>query len=107
MNGRCVYCEADRAVERHHLSGRIAPRGDYFDPELTLALCIPCHRADHACWRGLGIECGGDARTVLTRLSFTFGRLGDRKEPTTLAPEWCRLLASSLGRVADELGVQP
>ena len=107
MNGRCVYCDAERAVERHHITGRIAADGAYLDPELTLTLCIPCHHGDHACWRTLDIETGGDAVTALTRVAFTFARLGDRKEPTVLAPQWCRLLGSSIGRAADEIGGRP
>lgn len=60
MSRACVLCGSVGVVQRHHLTGRIAPCGDYLDPALVLPLCISCHTGQggiHQSLRHVGLEC--------------------------------------------------
>jgi len=39
----CLLCGRVGLVHRHHLAGRPGPGRPYFDPDLVLLFCQPCH----------------------------------------------------------------
>jgi len=104
MRGRCAYCGADRSIQRHHMTGRADPEGPYLDADLTLPLCVRCHRGDHKSWITGGIEVGESPLVVVARLACTSRGLASRAEPITVPPSAFGALADCLARVVNELG---
>ena len=94
----CARCSAD-AVEAHHPSGRIAR--SYLDPDLTVDLCLGCHRGEHAIRAALDLDRATPASLVevvevaLRRVAVTLGRIN--------GPSWLAGLAEACRRWADLL----
>jgi len=73
--GPCLYCGRP-AKEAHHFTACLAARDDYLDPRATIPLCIPCHKAEHAAWRAVGLDSFDDPLLARTyRVTWTVGRL--------------------------------
>lgn len=75
--GPCVYCGRP-AKELHHFTACLAGHTEHLDPLATIALCIGCHKAEHAAWRAVGID-GFDHPLVARayRTTWTLGRLAE------------------------------
>jgi hypothetical protein len=84
----CLWCGA-QSVEQHHVTGRTAPGGEYFDPALTTPLCVRHHAAQHVLLRRIGLdwpEPGGLALPYrLRRLGVALGRVADLRRPFVLS----------------------
>ena len=94
--GPCLFCGAP-AKELHHPTCRLDPGSPYLDASFVVALCIPCHRAEHVAWRAAGLD--GIADPLLARLvrtAWLVGRLGDRNQPVAFPPVILRGLHDSL-----------
>jgi hypothetical protein len=73
----CVYCTRP-AQERHHFTACLAGQEHYLDPLATLPLCIPCHKAEHAAWRAVGLDEFDHPLLARTyRVTWTLGRLAE------------------------------
>jgi hypothetical protein len=85
--GRCLFCLSP-AEELHHPTCRLRPDRPYLDPEWTIPLCIPCHRAEHAAWRDFGLDDIADPEEARVRRNLWFlGRLRDLGRPVTFSPD--------------------
>jgi len=104
MSERCVYCDGGGRLERHHLTGRDTADGVYLDAELTLPLCVRCHRGEHSTWRAAEIDGDADLRIVLVRLASTFRGLAARNKPLTVPPWFFAALADCLARLVNLSG---
>ena len=73
--GPCVYCGRP-AKEAHHFTASLAGQDDRLDPRATISLCIPCHKAEHAAWRAIGLDSFEHPLLARTRrVTWTVGRL--------------------------------
>lgn len=73
--GPCLYCGRP-AKEAHHFTAGLADREEYLDPQATTPLCVPCHKAEHAAWRAVGLERFDHPLLARAcRLTWTVGRL--------------------------------
>lgn len=73
--GPCLYCGRS-AREVHHFTACLAGETEYLDPLATVALCVGCHKAEHAAWRAVGLDTFAHpllARTA--RVTWTLGRM--------------------------------
>ena len=78
--GSCLFCGV-AAEQLHHWTGSLLPDGPHLDEKATIPLCIPCHHAEHASWRELGIDAFTDPlQARLVRLSWLWQRLADVAE---------------------------
>ena len=107
--GPCLFCDAP-AKERHHWTASLVPDGPHLDPSATIPLCVPCHHAEHAAWRAIGLAVVGDGvQTRLVRLLWLFQRLADVAEhtgPRTLDAESQRGLHDVLLALVEELSLR-
>ena len=87
--GVCLYCGRP-AQELHHFTACLVDSSAYLDPTATIPLCIPCHKAEHAAWREVGLDrIGHPLLARQARTTWTVGRLAalDRPvAPTVLGP---------------------
>jgi hypothetical protein len=83
--------------------------GEYFDPALTIPLCIRHHAAEHVLLRRLGLDwpeagtCSFDHR--LRRLAVEFGRSADLGRAFVLSPASARGAQALVIEAAEILGV--
>ncbi|MHB1582504.1 MAG: hypothetical protein ACYCU7_16205 [Acidimicrobiales bacterium] len=81
--GRCLYCGRP-AQELHHFTASLAGRTDHLDPQATIPLCVPCHKAEHAAWRTPAVGLAQVDHPLVARLgrtTWTLGRLADAGRP--------------------------
>jgi hypothetical protein len=85
--GPCLFCPSP-AAELHHPTCRLASDKPYLDPEWKVPLCIPCHRAEHAAWRDVGLDDIADPEEARLRRNVWFiGRLLHLGRPITFDPD--------------------
>lgn len=103
----CSLCGAVGPVHAHHITGRAAPGGAYFDDALVIDVCPRCHTAAgglHPLLRTLGAEFaqpGGDVLAHrLRRVAVHAELIGEGGRPLVLAPKSARGLAALLREAA-------
>ncbi len=103
----CALCGAFGPIERHHVTGRPAPGGAYFDPALIIAVCPRCHAAAgglHPVLRTVGVEFAQPGVDMLAhrlrRTAIHAELVAEIGRPLVLAPKSARGLAALLRQAA-------
>lgn len=112
MTGRCSLCGRAGALHAHHLTGRPAPGGAYFDPALIIAVCPRCHSAAgglHPVLRTLGVEFVQPGVDVLGhrlwRVAVHAELIAEAARPLVLASKPARGLAALLREASAAIDV--
>jgi len=107
MTGTCSLCGRRGAVQRHHLTGRIAPDGEYLDPDLVIPLCVPCHigcTGAHTLLRAVGREFPAEPADVLDhrlfRVALHLDVSANAERPFSLSPRPAHAFAGLLREAA-------
>jgi hypothetical protein len=104
--GPCLFCGAP-AAEHHHWTGSLEPDGPRLDLSATVPLCVPCHHAEQATWRALGVDVFSEPlRARIVRMAWLFQRLADLAEqtgPRTTDPESLRGIHDVLLVIVEDL----
>jgi hypothetical protein len=102
----CAWCGA-LPVEWHHLTGRTSPDGEYFDPALTIPLCVRHHAAQHVLLRRLGHDWPEPGELTLPyrlrRMGIALGRAVDLGRPFVLTSSAAQGAQALLLEAADQL----